>query len=105
MKDTAERVREALPAERVREVRMFGGLAFMLDERMVACVQRDGALLVRVAVDRDAELMMRPGAGRLRMGTRQLDSGWILVDVDALADDAGLVFWLDAALAHHAASD
>lgn len=100
----AERVRDALPAPRVREVRMFGGLAFMLDDRMVVCVDRGGGLLVRVAPDRDADLITRPGAGRLRMGTKQLDAGWILVDADALADDAEFAFWLDEALDHHAHS-
>jgi hypothetical protein len=84
MTDLAERVREALPASRVREQRMFGGLAFMLDDRLLVCVQRENALLVRVARTRDAELMARPGTGRLRMGAKQLDAGWILVDGAAL---------------------
>lgn len=100
----AARVREALPAPRVREVKMFGGLAFLLDDRMVVCVDRGGGLLVRVAPDRDAELMTRPGTDRLRMGAKQLDGGWILVDAAALADDAGFAFWLDEALDHHAVS-
>ena len=100
----AERVREALPAPRVREVKMFGGLAFMLDDRMVVCVDRGGGLLVRVSPDRDAELMERPGTGRMSMGSKQLDSGWILVDAAALADDEGFAFWLDEALDFHAAS-
>lgn len=97
----AVRVRAALPAPRVREVRMFGGLAFTLDERMVVCVDRGDGLLVRVAPARDDELMRRPGAGRMTMGAKQLGPGWILVAPEALADDAGLAFWLDEALDHH----
>lgn len=100
----AMRVRAALPAPRVREVRMFGGLAFLLDERMVVCVDRGGGMLVRVSPDRDAELMRRPGAGRMTMGAKELGTGWILVDPEALADDAELALWLDEALYHHEAA-
>jgi hypothetical protein len=100
----AARVRDALPAPRVREVKMFGGLAFMLDERMVVCVDRGGGLLVRVSPERDADLMTRPHAGRMRMGTKELDRGWILVDAEGVRDDDGLAFWLDQALDHHDAA-
>jgi hypothetical protein len=105
MTDLAERVREALPASRVREQRMFGGLAFMLDDRLLVCVQRENALLVRVARTRDAELMARPGTGRLRMGAKQLDDGWILVDGAALQSDAEVAFWLGEALDQHVAAE
>jgi hypothetical protein len=97
----ADRVRACLPASGLREVRMFGGIAFLREDRMLVCVARDGGLLVRVAPARDADLMTRPGTGRLRMGSKQLDTGWILVDPSAL-DDAGLGFWLDEALVFHA---
>jgi hypothetical protein len=41
--EVAERVRAALAGRQVREVKMFGGLAFMVDERMVVCVSGGGA--------------------------------------------------------------
>lgn len=101
----AVRVREALPAPRVREVRMFGGLAFMLDDRMLVCVDRGDGLLVRVSPERDAELAARPVAGRMRMGAKELGTGWILVSPAGVADDDGLSFWLDEALDHHASAE
>ncbi|BDI22473.1 hypothetical protein L3i23_12490 [Herbiconiux sp. L3-i23] len=91
-----------LPADRVREVSMFGGRAFMLDERMLVCVDRGDGLLVRVSPERDGELMTRPGAGRMTMGSKQLEDGWILVDAEAVADHAGLTFWVQEALRYHA---
>jgi hypothetical protein len=97
----AVRVREALPAPRVREVRMFGGLAFMLDERMLVCVDRGDGLLVRVSPARDAALSTHHDAGRMRMGSKELGEGWILVSPDGVASDEGLAFWLDEALNHH----
>ena len=105
MGDLAERVREALPAPRVREQRMFGGLAFMLDDRLLVCVQRGDALLVRVDRARDAELMTRPGTGRLRMGSKELSDGWILVDAATLQSDDEFAFWLGEALDQQTAAE
>ena len=66
--ELAQRVRRLLPeCESSREVRMFGGLAFMRDDRMVVSVSGDG-LLARIAPERDAELVVRPGARRAEMG-------------------------------------
>ncbi|NEK56984.1 TfoX/Sxy family protein [Geodermatophilus sabuli] len=83
---------------------MFGGLAFMVREQMVACVSGGGgALLVRVSRDRDAEYLGVPGARRAEMGTgRSMGEGWITVDEEALSDDGDLRFWIDAVLAYNA---
>ena len=65
----AGRVRQALAGRQpVREVRMFGGLAFMLDEQMLVCVRSDGELLVRAAAARADELLARAGAHPAEMG-------------------------------------
>ena len=101
----ADRVRDALPAEKaVREVKMFGGLAFMVDEKMVACVSAGGGdLLVRVSRGRDAECLEVAGARRAEMGAgRSMGEGWIAVDGAALAADEDLGFWIDAVVEHNA---
>jgi TfoX/Sxy family transcriptional regulator of competence genes len=103
--ELADRVRHAL-ADRthVREVRMFGGLALMVDDRMLVCVSGGGSdLLVRVAPDRDAELVTKPGAQRAQMGAnRSMGPGWIAVDRRALASDDDLRYWVHVALDFHA---
>jgi TfoX/Sxy family transcriptional regulator of competence genes len=83
---------------------MFGGLAFMVDDEMVACVSvGGGALLVRVSRSRDAEYLEVVGARRAEMGKgRSMGEGWITVDEDALAQDRDLHFWIDAVLEYHA---
>ena len=106
--ELADRVRSALSdRDHVREVKMFGGLAFMVDERMVVCVSGGGSdLLVRVAPERDAELVGRPGAQgarRAEMGKdRSMGEGWITVDEQALESDDDLQHWMDVALEFHA---
>ena len=101
----AERVRAALPDGRdVREVRMFGGLAFMVDDAMVACVSAGGgALLVRVSRHRDAEYLAVVGARRAEMGKgRSMGEGWIAVDEEALTEDGDLQSWMNAVLEYNA---
>jgi TfoX/Sxy family transcriptional regulator of competence genes len=101
----ADRVRGALADEpNIREVKMFGGLAFMVDEKMVVSVSGGGgALLVRVSRSRDAEYLQMAGARRAEMGkSRSMGEGWIAVDEQALAEDRVLHFWIDAALEYNA---
>jgi hypothetical protein len=103
--ELADRVRSALSdEENVREVKMFGGLAFMVDDKMVACVSGGGgALLVRVSRSRDAEYLEVAGARRAEMGTgRSMGEGWLTVDGDALTEDEDLHFWIDAVLEYNA---
>ncbi len=103
--ELADRVRSALSdRDDVREVKMFGGLALMVDERMVVCVSGGGSdLLVRVAPERDAELLGKPGARRAEMGKdRSMGEGWITVDEQALESDDDLQYWMDVSLDFHA---
>lgn len=103
--ELAHRVRAVL-ANRpsVREVKMFGGLAFMVDDTMVVSVGGDGvSLLVRVDPDHDAELLTHDGAERAHMGSgRPMGQGWISITTDAIDSDELLDFWMDTALDHHA---
>lgn len=101
--DLVERVRSALEDLCPREVSMFGGVSFMVDERMVVAARRDGALLVRIDPGSAAELLARPGAHPALMGTgRPMGDGWISIDADAL-QGPGLDSWLAPALSFHSA--
>jgi hypothetical protein len=97
----AERVRTLLAGEpSTREVAMFGGLAFMVDDRMVVSSSRGGDLLVRVPRARDDELVALPGASRPEMGAgRSMGPGWVSVAAEALTDDEELSFWVGVARA------
>ncbi len=100
----ADRVRAVLPGDRaVREVSMFGGLSFMVDDSMVvAC--RDGGLLVRIDPARHDELLGLPGAEPAVMGAdRPMGPGWISVAPDGLATDEQLAFWVRVGLEFRAA--
>ena len=100
----AERVRGLLPPDRpVREVPMFGGLSFMVDDAMVVAAGRDGDLLVRIDPARHQELLEVAGARPAVMGAdRPMGPGWISVARDGLASDEQLGFWIGVGLQHRA---
>lgn len=99
----ADRIRATLVAEpSSREVPMFGGLSFMVNEKMIVSVRRDGDLLVRVDPERGHELVALAGAGRAEMGAgRAMGPGWIGVAEEAIATDEQLSFWIGVALKYN----
>jgi TfoX/Sxy family transcriptional regulator of competence genes len=96
---TLDRVRPLVAGRAVREVKMFGAVAIMIDERMVAAANKDGSLLVRVADSEDARLIGEGDATRAEMGTgRDMGTGWIRADVATPAGQDRIPFWIEAAL-------
>lgn len=47
---------------------MFGGLSFMVNDRMAVCVRSDGDLLVRADPAKADDLLTRDGAGPAETG-------------------------------------
>ena len=100
----AGRVRSTLPHDRpVREVSMFGGLSFMVDDSMVVAVGRDGDLLVWIDPARHDELLDVPGTRPAVMGAdRLMGPGWIAVSREGVATDEQLAFWTQVGLDYQA---
>lgn len=71
--DLAASVRTALAgAGAIREVKMFGGIGFMLNGNMVAAVSKRG-LLVRVGKDRRGDALAQQGARPMVMRGRTME--------------------------------
>ncbi|MFI6044701.1 TfoX/Sxy family protein [Nocardia sp. NPDC051321] len=98
-KELADRIREALATQSaVREVKMFGGLAFMVNDKLVVSAG-NGSLLVRVDPQQADELLALEGARRAEMGTgRTMGKSWVAVSGEAIDTDDGFDFWLNTAL-------
>lgn len=77
-------VRNALTdASSVREVKMFGGLGFMLNGNMIAATS-DRGLLVRVGEQQEAAALTRPGAESMLMNGRKMKGFiWVKTALDA----------------------
>ncbi len=102
--DLFARVRTALGTDKaVREVRMFGGLCFMVNEKMVLGVMGDRDLLVRADPDRSDDLLAVEGARQAEMGKehRSMGRSWISVSEHGLGSNDDLQFWVDEALSYN----
>lgn len=101
-----DRVRALLTDEpTLREVRMFGGLSFMVRDRMVVAARSEGDLLIRVDERRRGELLVLPEVRPAMMGKdREMGGGWLEVTADAVADDAELARWVRLCLDDAAAA-
>jgi hypothetical protein len=99
--DLAARIRAALAGRpHVREVAMFGRLAFMVDERLTAAAGADGDLLVRCAPDR-VDGLLGDGVRWAEMNGRRMSRGWLVVDAGTIEREADLAFWIGLALDHN----
>jgi len=85
--DLAARTRTALVGVRpIREVKMFGGIGFMLNGNLVAAASRRG-LLLRVGKEHQREALSRSGSRPMVMRGRTME-GYIYVDPPFLTDPA-----------------
>jgi TfoX/Sxy family transcriptional regulator of competence genes len=80
----------------IREVKMFGGIGFMLNGNMVAAVSTRG-LLLRVGKDGQSRALAQPEARPMEMRGRTIE-GYVYVDPLALQSST-LKAWLDEASA------
>lgn len=95
--DLAERIRRLLAEEpEVQEMPMFGGLAFMVDDRLLVSVGEDGSLLVRADPERHQEFLDR-GASRAQLGGGSMGKAWLRIRPGLLTSEEDLGYWVEAA--------
>jgi TfoX N-terminal domain len=98
--ELADRIRTALAGEPgLTEMRMFGGLAFLVGGNMAVAVSGQGGLMVRVAREETGALLAEPGAGPFEMRGRPLD-GWVRVEAEALEARERLETWISRGVAY-----
>ncbi|PID61737.1 MAG: hypothetical protein CSB44_05730 [Gammaproteobacteria bacterium] len=82
---------------------MFGGISFMIDERMIVAAQKNGDLLVRVDPAQSASLLSRDDTRQAEMGTgRPMGPGWLVAK--GPLSQAQAAFWVGVAMEYHADS-
>lgn len=97
--DLADRVRSVLAdTDGVREQRMFGGLAFLINDTMAVAAGSGGGLMVRLDPDDAADLLGGPGVEPFVMRGRAM-KGWLNIDPSATATDAELGDWVERGVA------
>jgi TfoX/Sxy family transcriptional regulator of competence genes len=94
----ADRVREliSISHKKLEEKRMFGGLCFMVENKMCVGVEKD-RLMVRLDPAKYEEAMQREGCKPMDF-TGRVMKGYVFVDIDALNTKAKLEYWIRLAM-------
>ena len=97
----ADRVREiiALHHKKVTEKKMFGGLCFMVNDKMCVGVEKE-RLMVRLDPEKQDEVMEKEGAKPMDF-TGKVMKGYVFVDIDALNTKKKLDYWMNLALEYN----
>jgi TfoX/Sxy family transcriptional regulator of competence genes len=98
--ELAERVRLTLPpSSHIDEVKMMGGLVFMVENKMCVGVNKDH-LMVRLDPALAATVLAKAGCRAMEMQGRTM-GGFFFVDAQVLDTDEALDYWVNLALAYN----
>jgi TfoX/Sxy family transcriptional regulator of competence genes len=96
----AVRIRECVAAEpNLREQRMFGGLAFLINGNMAVAASGQGGLLLRVDPKDATRLAGGSGVEPMVMRGRAM-VGWLRVDTSVLGGRRDLERWVAHGVKH-----
>ena len=97
----ADRVRELIAEEQknIEEKKMFGGLCFMVNDKMCIGVEQE-RLMVRIDPAKYDEAMEKEGCTPMDF-TGKVMKGFVFVDVDALQTKKQLQYWINLALQYN----
>jgi TfoX/Sxy family transcriptional regulator of competence genes len=92
--DLADRIRELMAGEPgLTEMKMFGGLAFLLGGHMAVAASGQGGLMVRCDPATSSELAGSSEARPMEMRGREM-AGWLRVDADDVKTKRQLAKWV-----------
>ena len=97
----ADRVREiiSLTHTNIEEKKMFGGLCFMVNDKMCVGVETT-RLMVRLDPAKYDEVIEMEGCEPMNF-TGKVMKGYVFVDIDALNTKKKLEYWLNLALQYN----
>ncbi len=90
----AAQIRELLTGDDVNEMKMFGGLAFLVRGNMAVAASGEGGLLVRVDPADAPGIVETSKARYMEMRGREM-RGWLRVDAEDIREGPELSKWVD----------
>jgi TfoX/Sxy family transcriptional regulator of competence genes len=94
------RIREALvDVTNIDEKLMFGGICFMVDDKMCVCVKQD-EIMCRVGPDEYETALEKTGARPMIHGGKTMN-GYVFVDADAITNRKDFDYWIDRSLEYN----
>lgn len=95
------RLRQALsPYTGVTEKKMFRGVAFLLNDKLLASTGND-ELMLRIDPALNNEVRQKKGTRNMVMKGKELN-GWVYVKEESLASEEEFTYWINLALAFNA---
>ncbi len=97
----ADRTREiiSLTHKKVEEKRMFGGLCFMVNDKMCVGVEKE-RLMIRLDPAKYDEVIEKEGCKPMDF-TGRVMKGYVFVDIAALNTNKKLGYWINFALEYN----
>ena len=97
----ADRIKSVLDSKRIsyEEKKMFGGLCFMVDDKMCLGVEKD-RLMARIGPDAYEDALTQKGCQEMTFTGRPM-KGFVFVEDEGLDLDEDLEFWVDLCLAYN----
>ncbi|SRR6266487_3940652 len=97
----ADRTREIISVthKNVEEKKMFGGLCFMVNDKMCVGVEKH-RLMVRLDPEKFEEVMEKEGVAPMDF-TGKIMKGFVFVSEDALTTKKKLEYWVNLALEYN----
>jgi TfoX/Sxy family transcriptional regulator of competence genes len=94
----ADRVREIIAAsgDKIEEKKMFGGLCFMVNDKMCVGVESE-RLMLRLDPSKYEEIMEKDGVSPMDF-TGKIMKGYVFVDINCLNTRKKLDYWIQLAL-------
>jgi TfoX/Sxy family transcriptional regulator of competence genes len=89
----------SLTHKKVEEKRMFGGLCFMVNDKMCVGVEKE-RLMVRLDPEKFAEVIEKDGCQPMDF-TGKVMKGFVFVDADVLTTRKKLEYWIKLALEYN----
>jgi len=95
--ELTQRIRSVVALDpRVTEKRMFGGICFLLDGKILASARRTGTMMLQLGADAAAEAVKQPGVAYMVMKGKNTPN-FVDVDLGVLETDDDLRHWIGIA--------
>ena len=97
----ADRIKQLLESRKVKftEKKMFGGLCFMVDDKMLIGVEKE-RLMARIDPEDESKALKRKGAKPMDF-TGKVMKGFVFIDEKALDMDDDLEYWVTLCLKYN----
>lgn len=94
----ADRIRKHLKGTKnLIEKKMFGGIAFMINDKMCVGIDKDD-LMLRCEPEMTEELLKKKGARRFDLSGKPMAKGWLLVSPNGTNGKKDFDYWMEVGI-------